>query len=175
MNVLEEPTAFEEVEKRYQATFPSMTVCGKNNGTDTFQTFGDVIKSIERFRRRMDVWVYFRTKNETSREVIKARLKFENNLTDIFNTTYTHVWEWSAIVQPDFLEAIVPCVTVNIPSIGPVTQGTAFVSKKVTLTTKIKLIISYSGAAWYKEFLFRITKWNVLLVKARERPIFTHF
>ena len=48
MNVLEEPTSFEENEKEFP-TFPSVTICPREESLDNFTTFNDVMKAINLF------------------------------------------------------------------------------------------------------------------------------
>ena len=50
LNVLEEPTTFEESNLKYSASFPSVTFCIRLNGKDNYTTFNDLKKDVEQFK-----------------------------------------------------------------------------------------------------------------------------
>ena len=123
LHVLKEPTAFEEIEREYYAIFPSVTLCKRTFEMDTMKTFADVSKAIEEFHER--VWLLFSYDETKIRfEDLKNGYLLEKEL----DSTLKEVWEFSGIVQPEAVNAIIPCITINIPYVNPPKKGSFVVS-----------------------------------------------
>ena len=120
LNVLDEPTTFEETEVKYHSTFPSITICPKQRKQDDYKTFSDLVKAIDNFKERT-----FATFGIDGLGVQRKEWDLKNSsvLQMEFNQTLDSVWTTSAIVQPDFTTRLTPCVTLNIPFIKPPKQG----------------------------------------------------
>ena len=123
MNVLEEATSFEENEKEF-ATFPSVTVCPREESLDNFTTFDDVMKAINLFDKSINAWFSIEGIN-----VVRERFDLRNQeeLFKGFNASLEETWKTSAVIQYDYQNAIIPCVTLNVP-FGPVQKGILNVS-----------------------------------------------
>ena len=125
MNVLEEHTSYEENEKEFYATFPSVTICPREEKLDNFTTFDDVMEAIELFDKKINAWFNI---EGISVERQKFDLRNQDELAKGFNTTLEETWKTSAVIQYDYQNAIIPCVTLNVP-FGPVRKGILNVSQ----------------------------------------------
>ena len=125
INVLNEPTAFEETEKRYHATFPSITICPRQWEKDTHKAFDGLMKAIENLKART-----YATFGIDGLGIERKEFDLRNSavLQNEFNQSLDSVWTTSAIVQPDYGTYLTPCITLNVPFIKPPKQGTNYVS-----------------------------------------------
>ena len=107
--MLQEPTSYEEIEVENYATFPSITLCPRNSGYDNFSTFNDVMQDIEELNENTHAGLWI----EGLRQYLD--LKDSTLLTTKLNTSMDYVWEYSAVLQHQFENAIIPCITINFP------------------------------------------------------------
>ena len=116
--MLQEPTSYEEIEVENYATFPSITLCPRNSEYDNFSTFDDIMQEIEELNENTHagLWV----------EGLKQYLDLKNTmqLTMELNTSMDYVWEYSAVLQHQFKNAIIPCITINFPAHKMSNKGT---------------------------------------------------
>ena len=125
LKVLDEPTTFKEIEKRYYSTFPSVTICPRQWKKDTLKTFDDMNKAIENLKART-----FATFGIDGLGIERKDFDLKNSavLQNEFDQTLDAVWTTSAIMQPDYGLYLTPCITLNVPFIKPPRQGTNYVS-----------------------------------------------
>ena len=116
--MLQEPTSYEEIEVENYATFPSITLCPRNSGYDNFSTFNDVMQDIEELNENTHAGLWI----EGLRQYLD--LKDSTLLTTKLNTSMDYVWEYSAVLQHQFQNAIIPCITINFPPHKMSNQGT---------------------------------------------------
>ena len=110
--VLDEPTTFEETFlESGAASFPSLTFCFRQYEADNFTTFSDVMLRLKQLEDdhnvqcTLEVWgkgierQFFDLRNET---VLGQKFK---------------VWNYFAMMQSEYLKPLIPCFTVNVPTL----------------------------------------------------------
>ena len=107
--MLQEPTSYEEVEVENYSTYPSVTLCPQKISNDNFSTFDDVMKEIAVLEENTGAVLRI----QESRKYLD--LKIASTLLTEFNSSTDYVWEYSAVLQHQFENAIIPCVTMNFP------------------------------------------------------------
>ena len=58
LHVLEEPTAFEETELEFHATFPSFTLCKRSWSMDGYTSFDNATQAINDYYDQLNIWYY---------------------------------------------------------------------------------------------------------------------
>ena len=76
MKVLQEPTAFNEIELENYASFPSMTICERPFVKDTFHNFTDVNLSIQNFYDNIEAKLCHRIIENSTRYSINLTFEF---------------------------------------------------------------------------------------------------
>ena len=76
MKVLQEPTAFNEIELENYASFPSMTICERPFVKDTFHNFTDVNLSIQNFYDNIEAKLCHRIIENSTRYSINSTFEF---------------------------------------------------------------------------------------------------
>ena len=79
MKVLQEPTAFNEVELENYATFPSMTICERPLVKDSFHNFTEVNLSIQNFYNNIEAKLCHRKIENSSRYSISLTFEFSRH------------------------------------------------------------------------------------------------
>ena len=115
--VLEEPTTFEETFLREGvASFPSLTFCFRQYEMDNFTTFSDVklrlkqLEDVHNIQCTLEAWGkgiqrgFFDLRNETI-------------LMQKFNSTLEKTWMYFAMIQSEYLKPLIPCFTINVPTL----------------------------------------------------------
>ena len=129
LNVLEEPTTFEETPRAYNATFPSLTICIRDGSPDNFTTFLDVEKYInDFFVEKVDGFIKMYGLGVKTHII---DLKNSSVVEQKFASDLDYVWEISATLSPFRANPITPCITLNIPHFDPPLQGLYYVALNV--------------------------------------------
>ena len=123
LNVLEEPTTFEEIEIENYATLPSGTFCRRSEKMDTLKTFDDVVNEVNNFSS-----IVFASFSKNDKEALFTTINQDYGILEALNTTFEDFWEVSAIIQPEKVDSIIPCITVNFPRIPQPERGSYEVS-----------------------------------------------
>ena len=129
LNVLEEPTTFEETPRAYNATFPSLTICIRDGSPDNFTTFLDVEDYLNAFfEQKLDGYIKMFGLGVKTKVI---DLKNASALKENFATDLDYVWEISTTLSSYGDHPITPCITLNVPYLDPPTQGNYLVSLTV--------------------------------------------
>ena len=129
LNVLEEPTTFEETLIAHNATFPSLTICIRDGRPDNFTTFLNLENYLNTyFEQQIDGYV---KKYGLGVQTEVIDLKNASILAQKFALDLDYVWEISAAISSYGDNPITPCITLNVPFLGAPTQGIHFVSLTV--------------------------------------------
>ena len=122
LNVLEEPTTFEETIDYTVTSLPSITFCNRQWTKDNFTTFEDVLKAIEETKKNHWVRVYHIGKGlkDGFYHVLTNATVLQTQL----NLTYDEVWNFTPHMQFAWPKCLIICTTLNLPFIqSPPVQG----------------------------------------------------
>ena len=101
MKMQSEPTTFEETTINSHATLPSITFCIDYFGKDNFVTMQDILRAIEKAKKRRNAWLFFHGKGI---QKVKIDLKNPSLLKSKLNASFQDVWKFMATVS-DFSTA----------------------------------------------------------------------
>ena len=113
LNVLQEPTTFEEIVLPQNTSLPSLTFCRLQWTNDTFEKVGDIVHAIgqaDGFSTTLKV-------RGKGKEFKDYNLKNPAVLKSEWNVSYHEVWNHAPYMQYDWPYPIVICTTLNFPFI----------------------------------------------------------
>ena len=122
MNLLDEPTTFEESISHEVASLPSITFCNRQGSEDSFKTFEDVMDAIEETKKNHFARVQYSGKGMglvfyyvlTNATILQTKL----------NLTFDEVWNFAPHMQSTGPQSFIICTTLNLPFISsPPDQG----------------------------------------------------
>ena len=119
LNLLSEPTIFEEIQVENEATFPSLTICARkmDNFQDNFTDFNDVMEALRELKQNGFNARFEHVGKGVEKEILS--LKNQSILASKFNTSLEEVWNFGVVVQPwaPPPKQLIFCVTLNVPTI----------------------------------------------------------
>ena len=123
MNLLDEPTTFEESISHEVASLPSITFCNRQWSEDNFKTFEDVMNAIEETKKNHFVRVQHTGRGLGSKGFYYV-LTNATILQTKLNLTFEEVWNFAPHMQSEWPECLIICTTLNLPFItSPPDQG----------------------------------------------------
>ena len=123
LNVLQEPTTFEEYVDHKAASLPSITFCNRQWFEDEFETFEDIMDAINDTQiNHYSAQVLYAGKGLPTWTVID--LTNASMLQSELNLTMDEVWSHGPHMQYDWPNCLIICTTLNLPFIkAPPEQG----------------------------------------------------
>ena len=119
LNLLSEPTIFEEIQVEHEATFPSLTICARkmDHFQDNFTDFIDVMEALKELKENG-----FNARLEHfGKGVDKEMLSWKNQsmIVTKFNTSLKEIWNFGVVIQPwaPPPKQLTFCATLNVPQI----------------------------------------------------------
>ena len=125
LNVLDEPTTFEETVVPNAGSMPSLTFCQRDWYNDKFETMEDIMDEIENVKENHVSQAMIYTFGKGTEDHKTYYLKNSSLLSSELNISFDEVWSHSAHMQTCGRPyCLIICTTLNIPFIStPPKQG----------------------------------------------------
>ena len=112
LNVLKEPSTFQERTINNYGTLPSITFCPNNIEKDNFETIQDIPKAIKSIEEERTAFLkYYASNIEDS---VNIDITDSSTLQDSYNTSVNNVWESGVMVDFRSPHPITICTTLNL-------------------------------------------------------------
>ena len=112
LNVLDEPTTFEESKIAHEGTLPSVTICESNlESLDNFTNFEAIIQAIEQVKQSNQVEWFYQSINDGRVEI---DLKNESMVSKKFGISVDDILSYGATIQQEYPYRIIICTTLNL-------------------------------------------------------------
>ena len=122
LNLLDEPTTFEETVLTHIASLPSLTFCQRQWSHDDFEKMEDIMDAIQSTKENHYVARFSLFGKGV--DFKSFDLKNSTELSVELNTTFDEVWSHGAHMQYDWPNCLVICTTLNLPFLkSPPNQG----------------------------------------------------
>ena len=141
LNVLDEPTTFEEIVLTQSGIFPSITFCQLDWSEDEFNTMEDIMDAINT-REETDYFTALFYHFGKGTKPFHYDIRNFSVLSSELNVTYREVWSHGVQMQDGGINLLTLCTTLNFPFVSsPPKQGTYGVKELQRICLKFFILL----------------------------------